>query len=38
MVFESQAKYHYMLVPLACVFSALLACRSDEPMPEERGA
>jgi hypothetical protein len=38
MVFESQAKYHYMLVPLACIFSALLACRSDEPMPEERGA
>ena len=38
MVFESQAKYHYMLVPLLCVFSALLAHRSDEPMPEEREA
>jgi 4-amino-4-deoxy-L-arabinose transferase-like glycosyltransferase len=38
MVFESQAKYHYMLVPLACVFSALIVCKDDEPMPEERGA
>jgi 4-amino-4-deoxy-L-arabinose transferase-like glycosyltransferase len=36
MVFESQAKYHYMLVPLLCIFSALMAQRSDESMPEER--
>ena len=38
MVFETQAKYHYMLVPLLCVFAALVARRKDEPMPEERGA
>ena len=38
MVFESQAKYHYMLVPLLCVFSALVVCRDDEPAPEECGA
>ncbi len=38
MVFETQAKYHYMLVPFLCVFAALIVRRSDEPMPEERGA
>lgn len=33
MVFETQAKYHYMMVPLFCIWAAMFAGRKDADAP-----